>query len=303
MTKRIWGIIFIGASLIFMSIWLNSDRNFFALIGLVGMLLLFLGAPYCVWLEWKHQVAKVKQEFEDEDYEDETDADDDFEDVDVGLLSILDSDTEKTDSATSKSEFDFAYNFEVSNYVAGFDDRSENAKGVNNMINKKTYRAARWLLLALVHYTWKNLPESDQNIGTILTMVKEDIDCLEQHGDEVPTILDFLLGSHAEVLPDADASRYYRLYLGNIRHGDIDRLDVLRYCRARLLPYSYGFAYEKTVDYPYEYRWVLKSPNFFRSAMLRAMERIIDIQCDVGDLLERQTRSEQQIEPQITVEG
>ena len=111
------------------------------------------------------------------------------------------------------------------------------------------------------------------------------------------------MGNHSDLPQNVDARIYYGFYLSTVKYGDADRLSVLKYCKARLLPYSYGFAYEKKSEYPSEYRWVLRSPNFYQSAIFRIMERIIDTQWVVDELLEHQTRSGQPQGPQKIVEG
>ena len=311
MTKRTWAVVFVGASLLLASLWLNGGRSLFAMMGFAGLFMLSVGAPYSAWAEHQKATEKMKLLFEKEEYEDadEDVGEDDFDflgkdsgtdsepgEDDMSWLDDLaddaDLDAEKTGASDESElynslpkpagEFGFEDGHEISGYVDGLDERGDIASG-----NTDTMKAAKWFLRSLIHYLWKNMPESEQNLGSAIYMIKADIERLEMSGPEAVTPLDCLIGGHDEVPPDADSSTYYTFYLNNARFCDTDRLSVLRYCMARLLPYAYGFAYERKPGFPCTYGWTLKSPNFYRSAICNAMESLADIRRAVEDLLGR----------------
>ena len=323
MTKQTWAVVFTGAGLILASLWLNGERSLFALMGFAGLFMLSIGAPFTVWAEHQKAARKMKQvlenEGEEEAYEEEdgfdfpdknSDSGSDSGEDDMDWLDALegDADADETEASDNSEpsgslpkpagEFGFAGSYEISKYVDGLDERSDGASG-----NTDTMKAAKWFLRSLIHYLWKNMPESEQNLGVAFSMIKADIERLEMFGPDAVTPLDCLIGGHNEVPPDADSSMYYTFYLNNVQYGDTDRLSVLRYCRARLLPYVYGYAYEQKSEFPFSYEWTLKSPNFYRSAICRAMERLIDIQRAIGDLPERGQRVEMKSVPAKKVGG
>jgi hypothetical protein len=308
MTKQIWAVIFIGVSLIFLSAWLTGERNVFGLIGLAGGLMLLCGAPFLAWREWERSIKEIKSLVDDEedydfcdDEEDEADEESELEDFDDELLTAEPySAVTSADTGESSGRFDFTESYQITGYIEGLDDRCASARDISGEV----YDAAKWLLHALIRCAWRCFPTNEQNLGTVLRMINEEIDSLEtyEHHPEFVTVLDFMLGERGETPIDEEASEYYGFYESAVKYGDFNKLKVLRYCRARLLPISYGFAYERKPGYLHRYKWVLKSPNFYRSAMCRVMDRVIEIQDGVMDLADNRPYSETPLEPQNIVE-